>query len=313
MKLSVIVPTLHRSQDLKVLLKSFILQTRNPLEILIIDQSDDTKTKELCLRFKKELPIKYTHSKIKSSTHNRNLGVRQAKGEVVVFLDDDTELEPDYLEQIDNFYKEHPKAIGGMSKVLNQDEIGGRVVGVGIFNKLYMLTATLFRLQSFRKGFFILKSGRNVFYFDSPKEIVAEWLSGVSWYKKEIFKEFQFDESLFKWAWGEDRMLSYQIHKKHPNSLFYYPKASLYHHESQAGRVEQKEKIYLKVFYQYWFSYKHVGHAFFYWWGNVGEILLHFLNACLRRESFKNPWYYLKANLSLIKNLKRVKKGDLKF
>ena len=105
MKLSVIVPTLHRSQDLEVLLESFISQTQSPLEILIIDQSDDTKTKELCLRFKKELPLKYTHSKIKSSTHNRNLGVRQAKGEVVVFLDDDTELEPDYLEQIDNFYK----------------------------------------------------------------------------------------------------------------------------------------------------------------------------------------------------------------
>ena len=37
-----------------------------------------------------------------------------------------------------------------------------------------------------------------------------------------------------------------------------------------------------------------------------------FISACLFRERFVNAWYYIKANLRLVFNLKRIKAGNLK-
>ena len=313
MKISIIIATLHRYEDLEVLFESLLLQTKRPFEIIIIDQSDDDNTKDLCLSYQSELPLNYLHSLHKSGTHSRNIGVQESTGDIIVFLDDDTKLSPDYLEQIESFYRAHPQAIGGMGKIINFMEFRDKLFGKGVLPLLYKLTASFFGLNSFRKGFLVLNSSRNTEYYDADHTTEAEWLSGLSWYKREIFDEFKFEEKFEKWSFGEDRMLSYQIFKKHPRSLYFYPKATLYHFESSRNRLPKQEQIFLKVVYQYWFAYSCVDkNSLFYWWGNLGEILLHLLNALILRESFFNSWYYIKANLKLVCKLKRVKTGDLK-
>lgn len=313
MKISIIIATLHRDEDLKVLFESLLVQTKAPLEIIIVDQSDDDKTKDLCLSYNDKLPLSYIHSPQKSGTHSRNIGIQKSNGAIVAFLDDDTKLSPDYLKQIEIFYREYPQAIGGMGKIINFMEFRDKLFGKGILPLLYKLMASFLGLSSFRKGFRVLNSSRNIEYYDADHTIEAEWLSGLSWYKREIFNEFKFEEKFEKWSFGEDRMLSYQIFKKYPGSLYFYPDAKLYHFESSRNRLPEQDKIFLKIVYQYWFAYSCVDkNPFFYWWGNLGEILLHLLNASILRESFFNSWYYIKANLKLVYNLNRVKTGDLK-
>jgi len=149
-----------------------------------------------------------------------------------------------------------------------------------------------------------LISGRNIPFYESEETIQAQWLSGLAWYKKDIFREFKFEEKFDKWSFVEDAMLSHQIYRKYPGSLFYYPKAELYHYESPENRLDSEEMIYMKVLYRFRFFHKCVkGSYLFYWWGNLGEIFLHFVNALIGREAFRNSWFYLKANLKLVATL----------
>ena len=313
MKISIIIATLHRYEDLKVLFESLLLQTKRPFEIIIIDQSDDDKTKRLCQTYEGELPLKYFYCSVKSASYCRNYGVEKSRGDVIAFLDDDTKLLPDYLECVESFYHEHPNALGGMSKIINYKEFRERLLGQGSLHFLYKIVATFFGLNTFKKGFIILKSSRNIDYYESEHPIKVEWLSTCnSWLKKSVFNEFRFEDKFQKWSFGEDRMLSYQIFKKYPGSLYFYPNAALYHYESKKNRLPEANKILMKVIYQFWFSHKCIKrNHFFYWWGNMGEIVLHFLNACIKREPFINSWHYLKANLRLIFNLDSIKAGNL--
>lgn len=311
MKISIIIATLHRDDDLKVLFESLRAQKKMPFEIIIVDQSDDNSTKDLCLLYSDKLPLSYIHSLHKSGTHSRNIGIQKSTGDIVAFLDDDTKLSSDYLEQIETFYREYPQAIGGMGKIINFMEFRNNLFGKGVLPLLYKLAASFFGLNSFRKGFIVLNSSRNIEYYDTDHVIETEWLSGLSWYKREIFNEFKFEEKFEKWSFGEDRMLSYQIFKKYPGSLYFYPEAKLYHFESSRNRLPEQEKIFLKIVYQYWFAYSCVNkNPFFYWWGNTGEITLHFMNVCLGREPFINIWHYIKGNILLFKNIDQIQNGN---
>ena len=179
MNISVIIPTLHRENDIKVLLDSITVQTKKPYEVILIDQSDDDKTEKLTKTFQEQLPVRYLHSARKSGSHCRNLGIKIMMGEVASFLDDDTKLLPDYLAQIENFYSEFPDAIGGMSKIINHLEYQEKLLGKGTIHLLYKMAATFFGLDTFKKGFLVLPSGRNIPFFESERPVNAQWLSGV--------------------------------------------------------------------------------------------------------------------------------------
>lgn len=67
MKTSLIIPTLNRYHDMEKALNNFLLLRNFPLETLIVDQSDDDKTKLLCEENTYEkLHIRYFHCKTKS-------------------------------------------------------------------------------------------------------------------------------------------------------------------------------------------------------------------------------------------------------
>lgn len=314
MKISIIIATLHRTSDLWILFDSLVNQTKYPFEIVIVDQSDDDKTKQLCLSFKEKLPLKYFHYSHKSSTHSRNFGIRQTKGDIIAFLDDDTKLFDDYLEQIINFYHDYPHAIGGMGKIVNFSGFKEKLLGKGILYSTYKAIAVFFGLQSFKKGFLVLSSGRNIDYYECNEVVQAQWLSTCnSWFKREIFTEFIFEEKFTRWSYGEDKMLTYLIQKKHANSLFFFPKAQLYHYESLASRLGDRDKISMKVLYQFWFFYSSMDKkSIHFWWGNLGEITLHFLNFCLGREPFSQTYYYIIANVKLLSHYREVKSGNFK-
>jgi len=60
--------------------------------------------------------------------------------------------------------------------------------------------------------------------------IECEWLNGgTSAYRKEIFREFKFDENLKGYSYMEDVLFSHSIFKKYPGSLFMTPHARCIH------------------------------------------------------------------------------------
>jgi glycosyltransferase involved in cell wall biosynthesis len=115
MKISVIFPTYQRVHDLERALDSLLEQTLLPFETIVVDQSDDEETKKLCNKdiYINQLNMKYLYSDCKSPPKAKQIGMEHLslKTDAFVFFDDDVKLEPNYLEEVANFFMSHPNAL----------------------------------------------------------------------------------------------------------------------------------------------------------------------------------------------------------
>lgn len=128
---SVIIPTLDRAQVLKDSVDDLLALSYEKFEIIIVDQTDHQKP-SIVSYFKKNKKIKYIHITKKSSPHARNVGVKYAKGDIVLFLDDDIRINDkkfiDY--HIQNFKNKKIGLVGGkVVSEFNQKDPGHKEVG----------------------------------------------------------------------------------------------------------------------------------------------------------------------------------------
>lgn len=101
-KISLIMPTLGRYEEVELFIKSLIKQTYKSYELIIVDQNDDFRIEKLYERYKKIVNMIYVKSKIKGLSKCRNIGLSYATGDIIAFPDDDCEY-PDKL--LDNIIK----------------------------------------------------------------------------------------------------------------------------------------------------------------------------------------------------------------
>lgn len=113
-KVSVIIPTVNRSVVLLNTLQDLLKQNYQDFEIIVVDQTDHPK-KELLDFIKKNHQIKYVHETRKSSPHARNIGVKNAQGEIILFLDDDVEIkDKNFIKyHLDNYQTSKISLVGG--------------------------------------------------------------------------------------------------------------------------------------------------------------------------------------------------------
>jgi glycosyltransferase involved in cell wall biosynthesis len=88
MKFSLIVATLRRSVELLRLFESLTRQTYHDFEVILVDQNDDDRAKQVVDRFSDSLRI-VRLSSAKGLSRARNVGLAQVSGEIVAFPDDD--------------------------------------------------------------------------------------------------------------------------------------------------------------------------------------------------------------------------------
>ena len=110
---SVIIPTCNRPQTLAQCLRK--LETQTPqakfhFETLVGDDSPDTRTRDLLAQHHPR--VIWVKGPRKGPAANRNQAARKAKGTWLIFIDDDTEPEPTFLESY------HAMAQTGTHKVL---------------------------------------------------------------------------------------------------------------------------------------------------------------------------------------------------
>ena len=97
--ISVIIPVYNIMEYLPRCVHSVTAQTYQNLEILLVDDGSTDGSGELCDRLAKEDPrIKVFHKENGGSSSARNLGLRNARGECVGFVDSDDYVEPDTYE-----------------------------------------------------------------------------------------------------------------------------------------------------------------------------------------------------------------------
>jgi len=99
--LSVIIPSRHRACTLLRTIESVLSQTFSHFEILIIEQSDIetfNNIKAAIDRMPRRCRVQLIHIEKSGVCNARNEGIARARGEVILFLDDDVLLlRPDFL------------------------------------------------------------------------------------------------------------------------------------------------------------------------------------------------------------------------
>jgi GT2 family glycosyltransferase len=99
-RVSVILPTLNRYGYLRVLLGQLAAQTVAPHEVIIVDQTpaDRRATAPSADDFP-SLPIVWRQLDVPGQSTARNLAIGEATGDFLLFLDDDTEVDPGLIER----------------------------------------------------------------------------------------------------------------------------------------------------------------------------------------------------------------------
>ncbi|WP_196830373.1 glycosyltransferase family 2 protein [Flavobacterium sp. CG_9.1] len=124
MKVSLIICTYMRPKSLMNLLKSVTEQTVHPEEILIIDGSTTTATEQLLDKNKfNNLHYYLVPESHRGLTKQRNYGITKVSttSEIIAFLDDDTELTPNYFEELVKTFTNDPTVTGVGGIALNEN------------------------------------------------------------------------------------------------------------------------------------------------------------------------------------------------
>lgn len=246
-KISGIIPTKDRVDEICRCMHSILKQTLLPHEIIIVDSSKGTYLHSV---LKRNFPssvskIKYIHSEV-SNNAARNIGVRHCSGDIVFFFDDDVVLDSDYIKEVvDVFLNDDDCKIGGvMGNIVNTKRD---------INSLGNKLLRLFFLAHFGNGRY-LPSGFPTWIHGEKEVMKTEFLPLTSpAYRRAVFSEFVFDEKLGKlsgYCYLDDVDFCYRVSRRY--TLMYTPSAKLEHHLSKTTRVGiamKKRQWVLNYFY----------------------------------------------------------------
>ncbi|WP_296620250.1 glycosyltransferase [Marivirga sp.] len=126
---SVIVCTYNREKYLGRCLQHLADQRISPkaYEILIIDNKSTDSTASIAETFitdNEKLNTKYYLEQEQGHTFARNRGIKEAKGEILTFIDDDAFVRSDFIENIQTYFdtNHHVQAIGGKIVPVYEEE-----------------------------------------------------------------------------------------------------------------------------------------------------------------------------------------------
>ncbi|WP_440946641.1 glycosyltransferase family 2 protein [Methanosarcina sp. T3] len=176
-------------------------------EIIIVDGMSTDKTRDLVQKY----PVKLLLNERKNVAAARNLGVKNARGDLVAFTDGDCKVDPLWLKTLVIEMKDAPDdiaCVGGPNLVFDTDPVFGRVVG-------------------YAQETFLGSGGSAQSNNSTKKHYVASLPNCNAMYRKNTIVEAgYFDE---RFVIGQDGDLNYRINKIGYKFL-YVPEAKVLHH-----------------------------------------------------------------------------------
>lgn len=279
MRVSIIIATKNRPDDLQMTVKSILHQKRLPDELIIVDQSDRDISKHLIHdivnSYGVTLRLKYLHNpRVSGAATARNRGFMESSGDIVIFLDDDVTLEADFVSSIVETYNRHPEI----------DGLGG--VDIGTESRISFARTVLSML--FHRGPFKDERdwlNRNWRKLRDPTYTTV-LSSCLMSFRRYVLCEFLFDENFVGYSLGEDFDLTYRCSKKY--TLAITPRAKAWHRLSVVNRYSSKKIVEAKVCSRAYFYQKRVEKTIWnrlcYYWLNLGFLFEALWNAFLTRS-----------------------------
>jgi glycosyltransferase involved in cell wall biosynthesis len=210
MKLSVIIPTHNRADILKTCLEKVIAQKGADFEVIVVDDGSTDNTEQVV---RESAGVYYIKQPASHQGVARNRGVKEATGEIIVFIGDDIFIEPDFLKRHHDIHAHYPEE--------HMAVLGYTTWDPNIEINDYMR--------------FLESSGWQFGYqFLNPKVIGHVepykffYTSNIS-LKKSFFEKEWFNEDFNCYGW-EDIELGYRLWRHHGMKIYYEPQAVAYHH-----------------------------------------------------------------------------------
>jgi len=268
---TVIIPTKNRYDALANALESIAQQTIAPREIIVVDQTPGANGTEAKLRelLRESVALDYIWDpRITGLAMARNVAMERAHGEILLFIDDDVTLYPDFIERLLKCYKELPEATG----------ISGIPDNYSPPGKFFYYWSRVFTRGPFWND-------RYPAYWDATKLSkpvrVTQMSGGMMSVRRAALNGARFDENLSGVCDGED--VDFCMHLK--GTYFIEPRCKLTHHFSTNGRerdhwTRRHARAYTYLYLRNWRK-----HRLAYAWLSVGWFFAAALG-CASRRSF---------------------------
>jgi len=116
--ISVVICTYNRDQAFEDTIRSFleIRSEKIPHELLLMDNNSTDRTREIGERFASRYPwIRYVNEPVQGHPHSKNRAIRETRGEIVAFVDDDIYFFPEWLKAMASVFERRPEisCVGG--------------------------------------------------------------------------------------------------------------------------------------------------------------------------------------------------------
>jgi GT2 family glycosyltransferase len=273
MKLAVVIPSLERARSLAATLGK--LRALQPMadEFWVMDQSKeaDVEIKKFCQEFPAKIRL---YQQLRPSAQTaRNQAAKESSADILLFLDDDVDPEPDLVgAHLENYRDPSIHAVAGFYLEPGESETGQAKDGIW----WRPLTQLEKYPASFRER------------VDSPL-----WPSCNGSIRREVFLKLGgFDEN-YRYTLLDDTDLAVRMQRAGYRCV-HDPKARLFHRKEPTGgnrtvkpgdRVIASREKWYTWFYFFWMNYGVLG---------LGEIFFR-----MRTNVFRRP-YFLKPDLLLL-------------
>ena len=202
MQFSVVIPTMRREEILDATLESLKRCDPAPSEVIVIDADPEGSSRPVVTAFDQQVApaVRYLRS-VPSLTRQRNLGIDDASGDVIVFLDDDVTIQPDLFARLAEAYGD-ARVVGATGHVIEPES--GRVGGPA--SPLRRLL-----LGSGREGTFT-RYGYPRYLHNLDETTDVEFMQGCFMSARYAHAaRVRFDEHLGGYALAEDEDFSYRL------------------------------------------------------------------------------------------------------
>jgi glycosyltransferase involved in cell wall biosynthesis len=323
MKISIVIPTYNRDEELKTAIESVLGQTTPANEIIVVDSGNGIETKYIVLAYSNRetnIVFKYLKNPVNSVSVARNIGVENAYGDIIFFLDDDDRFDAFYIEEILKVFSKYPEALIVQG---NLEKRGPKSKKIKLWNNFWNKYAKFFYLCYFadnKKE--ILPSGKNIAPLSCDTIINCQWATGACLNtKKRLFNEFLFDNKLMKYSYGEDVDFSYRVYKRYPQSIYLAPKAKLLYKGSFNKKSSVKRAVIMEKTYNLYFVSKNLSKPINYilfFWSELGMflqdiILFVFFTGKDRKYYLLRLSYSLYAYYICIRHFLKIKNLDIEY
>jgi glycosyltransferase involved in cell wall biosynthesis len=129
MLVSVVIPTYNEQADIRGTIDAVLALSYPEKEIIVVDDSTDSTPQILAEYASRGVRVIRRDARANGCCGARNVGMRAACGEVLVLLNADVVLEPDFLERIAVHYADGADFVLVDSQVLNTEALFARYIG----------------------------------------------------------------------------------------------------------------------------------------------------------------------------------------